>query len=258
MRESRWMWVVGAVLFVLAGCGVMEGLRQSAYVERARAEQQQRRSQDLNAILGVCQDATSLVEQVVKDSPELVNVLGQLQAAHEMAVEKAAEIEIAATKSENWQRADAATVGTPKNPILPDTAAEDAALSTFISRAETIEKLRAIAGGLGSAIGDMKRNMRAPPAPASEGTSTTALIYGGGALASLLAGGGIAKLLKKVSTLATVVSSLPDHSRTQELEATKAEMKRRQDRTEEQVLALQSATEDLRKLMAQQKVPATT
>lgn len=249
-RRSRVMWVVGAVLFVLAGCGVVEGLRQSAYVEQLRAAQQQARAQDMNAIMGVCQAATAQLTVAVQDTPELVSVLTQLQRAHALAVDKAAEIEVAANKSENWQRADSAVVGTPKHPIRPDTDAEDIARSAFISRAETIERLRTLAGGLGSALGDIERNLGTPRPQASNGTSTNALIYGGGALASLIAGGGIAKLLKKVSTIGQIVSALPDQSRTQEIDTMRAEMKRRQEETERQVLSLQAATEDLRKAMA--------
>lgn len=133
MRDSILFVVVLAtgVVLVMCGCAPLDGFKQLADVESARAVQQQERA-----------------KAIMNDAAEVYLAMTTVEVPVEVtekvkAISKTADdIGAAAVKSEAWHVAMSTAVGPPVAAIAPDTDAEVAARSDFQQRSEVAGRMR--------------------------------------------------------------------------------------------------------------------
>lgn len=185
--------VAWVVVMLVGGCAAIEGLRQSAYVERLRAQDQQERAAAIGTLAAQSQEALDRLSQSLPADVEWQNareLIGDIKAAQNVIADRSSDVEGEASISEKWQTASSEVAGDPKRRLKPQTDEERAALRDFQERSHTVGRIRRAARGVG-------RIFR-PGATEGQATST------GGSWGGALVGGLALTLLGGGGTLATL------------------------------------------------------
>lgn len=187
MFGSTWLWMG---LIILGGCATLEGIRQSAYVERLRAQQQQERADEIRVLAAQTQDALEVIAAALpvdgEKTESATQLLTQIGEAQGMIVDRASRIDGGARKSEEWQTASAECAGPPKKPIEPDTDQEDDARRDFQKRAQTVGRIRRATQTMGRIIRGLPARTNQP----AESTGGWAGLLAAGLGVTVLGGGG--------------------------------------------------------------------
>lgn len=243
MGRSMWMWLF---LLVLGGCALTEGLRQSAYVGRIRAQDGQQLAGETRILAARSQEALNALSASI---PEEVAVqlrphIRAVAEAQEAIVERAAKLETSSMRSEEWQTAATEALGDPKQPVRPDTPEEDDARADFQRAARTAGRVRAMGHQLGAMAGIPQSNSQ----PQAQADGILPLAVGG--LTALAGGSGLLALARRMLRGIKL-----------DVETAKAKADGHESSVEElkaQVSRLTQTLEELQKLLAARPAPASS